>query len=121
MNKATLPRVSGPYSFENLSLFLLHGEDRVPSGSYRALQQAMESKSTAVYETGTVGELLIENLGDLDVFIQAGDILKGGRQDRVIGVDFRSASSRDAGTVAEANQTRYSPPRLLTFLQSRSS
>ena len=48
----------------------------------------MESKSTAVYETGTVGELLIENLGDLDVFIQAGDILKGGRQDRVIGVDF---------------------------------
>src|SRR5450755_2070951 len=48
----------------------------------------METKSTAVYETGTVGELLIENLGDLDVFIQAGDILKGGRQDRVIGVDF---------------------------------
>ena len=88
MNKSTLPRISGPYSFENLSLFLLHGEDCVPSGSYRALQQAMESKSTAVYETGTVGELLIENLGDLDVFIQAGDILKGGRQDRVIGVDF---------------------------------
>src|SRR5476651_1868908 len=88
MNKATLPRVSGPYSFENLSLFLLHGEDRVPSGSYRALQQAMESKSTAIYETGTIGELLIENFGDLDVFIQAGDIVKGGRQDRVIGVDF---------------------------------
>lgn len=82
------PRISGPYTFENLSLFLLHGEDNVPSGSYRALQQAMESKSTAVYETGTVGELLIENLGDLDVFIQAGDIVKGGRQDRVIGVDF---------------------------------
>ena len=48
----------------------------------------MEAQSTAVYETGTVGELQIENLGDLDVFIQAGDILKGGRQDRVIGVDF---------------------------------
>jgi len=88
MNKATLPRVSGPYTFENLSLFLLHGEDHVPTGSYRALQQAMEAQSTAVYETGTVGELQIENLGDLDVFIQAGDILKGGRQDRVIGVDF---------------------------------
>ena len=88
MNNSILPRISGPYSFENLSLFLLHGEDHVPSGSYRALQQAMEAKSTAVYETGTVGELQIENLGDLDVFIQAGDILKGGRQDRVIGVDF---------------------------------
>jgi hypothetical protein len=88
MKQNSHPRVSGPYTFENLSLFLLHGEDRVPHGSYRALQQAMENKSTAVYETGTVGELLIENLGDLDVFIQAGDILKGGRQDRVIGVDF---------------------------------
>ena len=88
MKQNTLPRISGPYTFENLSLFLLHGEDHVPSGSYRALQQAMETKSTAVYETGNVGELMIENLGDLDVFIQAGDILKGGRQDRVIGVDF---------------------------------
>ena len=88
MNNATTPRISGPYTFENLSLFLLHGEDHVPAGSYRALQQAMESKSAAVYETGNVGELLIENLSDLDVFIQAGDILKGGRQDRVIGVDF---------------------------------
>jgi len=88
MKQATLSRISGPYTFENLSLFLIHGEDRVPTGSYRALQQAMEGKSTAVYETGNVGELLVENLGDLDVFIQAGDIVKGGRQDRVIGVDF---------------------------------
>jgi len=88
MKQAFLPRISGPYAFENLSVFLLHGEDRVAKGSYRALQQAMESKTTTVHETGNVGELLIENLGDLDVFIQAGDILKGGRQDRVIGVDF---------------------------------
>jgi hypothetical protein len=88
MKNANLPRISGPYTFENLSLFLLHGEDSIPTGTYRALQQAMEGKSTAVYETGNVGELQIENLGDLDVFIQAGDIVKGGRQDRVIGVDF---------------------------------
>jgi len=88
MKNKTLPRISGPYAFENLSLFLVHGEDRVLTGSYRALQQAMEGKSTAVYETGTVGELQIENIGDIDVFIQAGDIVKGGRQDRVMGVDF---------------------------------
>jgi hypothetical protein len=81
-------RITGPYTFENLSLFLLHGEDRVPAGSYRALQSAMEEHSAAVYETGNVGSLEIENISDLDLFVQAGDIVKGGRQDRVIGVDF---------------------------------
>ena len=87
--KSTLySHISGPYSFENLSIFLLHGEDRIPNGSYRALHRALEKRTTAVHETGHVGELLIENLGDLDIFVQAGDIVKGGRQDRVIGVDF---------------------------------
>ena len=36
-----------------------------------------------------MSELLIENLlADKDVFIQAGEILRGGRQDRTLGVDF---------------------------------
>jgi hypothetical protein len=48
----------------------------------------MDRKETIVHETGNVGQLEIENLGDIDVFIQAGDIVKGGRQDRVIGVDL---------------------------------
>lgn len=47
------------------------------------------SPATAVlHETGSVGTLLIENTGDIDIFIQAGDIVKGGRQDRTIAVDF---------------------------------
>jgi hypothetical protein len=81
-------RVSGPYNFENLSLFLLHGEDTLPRGSYDVLQRAMERKEAIVHETGTVGELLIENIGEIDLFIQAGEIVKGGRQDRVLGVDL---------------------------------
>jgi hypothetical protein len=81
-------RVSGPHNFETLSLYLIQANDRLPSGAYEVLEKAMEKKTTVVHETGNVGELLIENLGETDVFVQAGDILKGGRQDRMIQVDF---------------------------------
>lgn len=56
--------------------------------NYTVLEEAMEMQTGLVYETGNVNELLIENLGDLDLFIQAGDIVKGGRQDRTLGADF---------------------------------
>jgi len=48
----------------------------------------MEKQAGLVHETGNVNELLIENPGDFDLFIQAGDIVKGGRQDRTLGADF---------------------------------
>ena len=35
-----------------------------------------------------VNTLMVDNRGDLPVYIQAGDIVKGGRQDRTIGVDI---------------------------------
>jgi hypothetical protein len=41
-----------------------------------------------VRETGTVNELTVENVGNDEVFVQAGDIVKGGRQDRVLSVDL---------------------------------
>ena len=49
----------------------------------------MEQKCVIVHETGNVGQLEIENLSDvLDLYVQAGDVVKGGRQDRTLGVDF---------------------------------
>ena len=56
--------------------------------SYLVLEEAMEAQQQLLHETGDVNELLIENPGDIDLFIQAGDIVKGGRQDRTLGVDF---------------------------------
>jgi len=56
--------------------------------NYTVLEEAMETQTGLVHETGDVNELLIENPGDLDLFIQAGDIVKGGRQDRTLGADF---------------------------------
>jgi hypothetical protein len=41
-----------------------------------------------VIETGEVNELKVENTGNEDVFIQAGDIVKGGKQDRVLTLSF---------------------------------
>ena len=79
-------QVSGPYTHDNLSIFLIHGKS---SGkSYLTLQEAMTQKKVVVYETQNVNELAIENMSDSDVFVQGGDIVKGGQQDRVISNDF---------------------------------
>ena len=41
-----------------------------------------------MYETQTVNELSIQNFSNEDVYVQSGDIVKGGQQDRMIGVDL---------------------------------
>ena len=80
-------RVSGPFTHENLSLYFVHGEaDKGPIPL--TLEEALAKQRIRVDETGQVNELALENLGDEEVFIQAGDIVKGGRQDRVIGVSL---------------------------------
>ena len=80
---------SGPYTHENLAIFLFHGSDEVDGGGYASLTEAFEKKYVLVHETGTVGQLEVENLSEtFDIFIQAGDILKGGRQDRTVAIDF---------------------------------
>jgi len=66
-------RVSTPYTYKNLTIFLIHGRDESSKGNIITLQEAMERKLFAVYETGEVNELEVENLSkELDVFIQSG-------------------------------------------------
>jgi ARG/rhodanese/phosphatase superfamily protein len=52
------------------------------------LQEAMERKTVVVHETGDVNNLAIENLSDEEVYVQSGDIVKGGQQDRVLALDL---------------------------------
>src|SRR5262245_34142563 len=80
--------VSGPYSHKNLTIFLLHGADQRQDKTPLTLQEAMERKFVVVHETGDVNNLAIENLSDEEVFVQSGDIVKGGRQDRVLALDL---------------------------------
>ena len=79
--------VSGPIVHGNLAIFLVHGT-AAGGAAPLTLQEAMAKGSVQVHETGSVNELTVENVGDDEVFVQAGDIVKGGRQDRVLSVDL---------------------------------
>jgi hypothetical protein len=52
------------------------------------LAEALAKKTIEVREIGRVNELTIENIGNEEIFMQAGDIVKGGQQDRVIAVSL---------------------------------
>ena len=82
-------KISAPYSYKNLTIFLLHGKDEAYGNNVLTLQEAMERKLFFVYETSEVNELEVENRSkEFDVFIQSGDIVKGGKQDRVLAVSI---------------------------------
>src|SRR5262249_792729 len=71
------------------TVFLIHGEEQLKGQSFLTLQEALERELVVVHETGTVGELAIENRSLADeLFIQSGDIVKGGKQDRVLRNDL---------------------------------
>jgi hypothetical protein len=80
-------RISGRVVHENLAIYFVHGKSAdgpVPL----TLQEALANGSAQVRETGNVNQLEVENTGDTEVFIQSGDIVKGGRQDRVLTVSL---------------------------------
>jgi hypothetical protein len=81
-------RLSGPYTHKNLSIFLVHGKDLLPAKDFLTLQEALAQKKVRVYETKEVNELAIQNLSNQDVYVQSGDIVRGGDQDRMISIDF---------------------------------
>jgi hypothetical protein len=80
--------LSGPYTHKNLSIFLVHGKSQIKVTKFLTLQEALVQRKVVVYETKSVNELSIQNFSDEDVYVQSGDIVKGGQQDRMIGVDL---------------------------------
>lgn len=86
--KATDYRLSGPYTHGNLSLYMIHGKPDNPGKPPLTLQEALQKGIVRVRETGNVDQLEIENVGNQDIFVQAGDIVKGGKQDRVVQLDL---------------------------------
>src|SRR5262245_6069931 len=80
-------RISNPVTHENLTIYFVHG----PSASGPVpltLKEALLKGGLDVHETGNVNQLFVANRSDEEVFIQAGDIVKGGRQDRVLTVSL---------------------------------
>ena len=85
MKTLSLPIV--PYNLTASFILAPVLQSQAADRDYAVLEEAIESQTARAFGTGKVNELLIERTGHVDLFIQAGDILKGGRQDRVIGVD----------------------------------
>ncbi|MCB0323134.1 MAG: hypothetical protein KDD69_06150 [Bdellovibrionales bacterium] len=82
-------RFSGPYQFENLAIYLVHGDDRYERDNVITLAEALKEKKAVLHETGSVNSLSLENLTqDHVIFVAAGTIVKGGQQDRVLSKDL---------------------------------
>lgn len=85
-------KILGPFAHENLSVFLLE-KPGAPKGdeNYLTLEEGLKSGAVRVTERAEgaqVNQLEVENAGDRPVYIQAGDTVKGGKQDRTIAIDF---------------------------------
>lgn len=81
-------RITGPYTVKNLSVFLVQGSDTLKDKEFLTLGEALENRKIVVEETGTVNELVINNKGNVTVYILGGEIVKGGKQDRVLKHDL---------------------------------
>ncbi len=82
-------RFAGPYRHENLTIFLVRGRDQLGGCHFLTLQQALAQKKAVIRETKSVNELSIKNVSGMDqIFVQSGDIIKGGAQDRMIAMDM---------------------------------
>lgn len=78
-------RVSGPYAHQNLTVFLLH-TDKQDDREFITLDQGLKDKSVTVSEKKQeqVEELVVSNDSALPLFLQEGDRLQGGKQDRIL-------------------------------------
>jgi hypothetical protein len=74
---------TGPFTHGNLAVFFVHGPDTLRDEKVLPLQTALERNLAVVREGG----LTVDNRADVPLFIQAGDIVKGGIQDRVLPYD----------------------------------
>src|SRR5205823_8867767 len=81
-------RLEGPFTHGNLSVFLIHGQDKIKGATFITLQEALVQRKVIVRETHEVNELSIENVSSEEVYVQSGDIVKGGQQDRMMAVDL---------------------------------
>lgn len=81
------PTPADPVVHENLAIYFLHGAS-APGPVPLTLAEALAKGGVTVHETKKVNELEIENTGGEAVFVQAGDIVKGGAQDRVLTVSL---------------------------------
>lgn len=80
--------LSEPLVHKNLTVFMVYGKDRIAGKEFLTLREALERKLVTVHETGNVSTLTIENRSDHPIYVQSGEIVKGGKQDRTLRYDL---------------------------------
>ncbi|MBL9132425.1 MAG: hypothetical protein JNG86_14565 [Verrucomicrobiaceae bacterium] len=82
--------IAAPLQHANIEIFFIEGDDLADTTKVLTLDEAMSVKAgVVVKETKQVNELSVQNgLADKQVFIMAGDIVKGGQQDRTLASDL---------------------------------
>jgi hypothetical protein len=78
-------RVTGPYRHANLAIYLFHTDQR-DDQQFITLDEGLASKQVTVSEkqNAEVQKLVIENASAYPLFLQEGDRLVGGKQDRIV-------------------------------------
>jgi len=106
-------------------VFLVHGRDRIQGKKILTLSEAMDKELVTIHETGDVNRLTARNNSkDQYVFIQAGDIVKGGRQDRTLGQDLllppeSKKVAIDAFCVEQGRWSKRGPEKVGAFSSSK--
>lgn len=81
--------VSGPFTQKNLTIFFVHGTDQLETKDFLSLERALRTGLLVI--SGTADQthrLEVANRSSRrPVYLQAGQILKGGTQDRAIAID----------------------------------
>ncbi|HLY08302.1 MAG TPA: DUF6569 family protein [Planctomycetota bacterium] len=82
--------ISGPFVHEHLAVYVVENPSAKSVGDFITLAEGLASGQVKVTEkkSAQVNELLIENGSDKPCFVQAGDVVKGGQQDRTLARDF---------------------------------
>lgn len=80
-------RVEAPETHGNLAVFPVTVPEKAALPTHLTLDEALAAgalKVAEVSDSGSVNELKVENAGKIPVFIMAGEILTGAKQDRVL-------------------------------------
>jgi hypothetical protein len=76
--------LTGPYVYQNLAIFAVHDHDTSHHEEILTLEEGLARKAVTIEEVGQVNRLVASNQGKTSVYLQSGDIVKGGQQDRVL-------------------------------------
>lgn len=84
------------YTYENLRLYPVYAKESFKShfknvGKYMPLTEAIQKKKVQITEkdqSGSVNNLTIQNISNDTIIIICGDVVKGGKQDRIIETDM---------------------------------